>query len=859
MAEKKKPARRSDTGRRSTTTKPDSTRLQTRAEAQANAHEQLESRGLLVDDLDTSGSLVRCKVEGDKGGKRSGWFALHELTTTAGATFIVGAFGNWKDSACPEAGWKLEPSRGDMSEQDRQAYQQRQREARERAAEEKRQRIEQAAIRAARIWPKLPDSGPSPYLQRKRTKPYGLKFSRGSIVVPVRTFGGDLVGLQFIDADGGKKFLIGTAKQGAFHLIGEITPDKPVAVAEGYATGATVHEATGLPVLVVFDAGNLSPVASELRRRYPQARVVICGDDDHATPGNPGKTKAENAAHQVGGVAVFPGFKEPEGRTDWNDLHTEQGLKAVRDQLRAALSRKAKTPAPEAGRRANEHFEHDWPDPGTFAGPEEEPYPIGAFPEKPRETINELHTYLKAPLPMIGSAVLAQMALPAQGLSDVARDDVLISPCSLNVLIVAESGERKSAIDGKASKGAKEWSEEEKEKLLPAHSRALAIRQTNNERKQQLIKKIGALEAKGGAEAEAEQRELEARLGDVAEQEVKTYVPPLPDLIHEDATLEAFQYAVGTGYPTSMTSSAEAGIILGGRGMSKESALAYITILNLLWDGAKIKQLRKQAKAADIEGVRFSLSLMMQPHLLPHLIEQGGRQLGFLARCLIAAPRSTMGTRFYTPPPRNLAAVDAFNARAKELLSLPLPLNDKWQLEPPVMHLDAEARELWAEYHDTVERELGEFGDLAMVRDVGAKSAENAARIACVLQIWDRGPGGNITAQWMASGIAIAAWHLNEAMRLFFQSDKPPEVRDAETLSTWLTTEARERLDAEGCLPLVEILQRGPYRLRDKSRRDAALKALADPEIAHLRLFTRGRKKMLQVNPKLLNRNASNE
>lgn len=501
-----------------------------------------------------------------------------------------------------------------------------------------------------------------------------------------------------------------------------------------------------------------------------------------------------------------------------------------------------------------------WPAIGEISsGPDEIPYPESAHPEVSRRAINELHGYLKAPLSMIGTAVLAQMALPAQGLADVARDDVMHSPCSINVAIVAGSGERKSGIDGHCSRGARGWEKSEKEVRLPANRKGMAIRKTFDERKQSITKRIGALEAKGGAEAEAERKELEERLQELVEQEADVYIPLVPVLYHEDATPEGLSYSVATGWPSAMLASDEAGIVIGGRGMSQESALSFITLLNRLWDGREYIQTRKQAKAAEIKGRRFSVSLMMQPELMTKLVEQGARHLGFLARCLVAAPATTMGTRLYTPPPDDMEGLTRFNGRASELLSLDLPVNDRWELEPPTMQLDAEAHRLWAGYHDSIEQELGEYGEYALVKDVGAKSAENAARIACVFQIWENGPGGSISAKWMASGIALAHWHLNEALRLFFQADKPQEIQDAEILSNWIATEARQFLDEDGLLSLSVILQRGPYRVRDKARRDAALKVLADPEISHIRLLSIGRRKLLQVNPSLLRRKSSND
>jgi putative DNA primase/helicase len=144
-------------------------------------------------------------------------------------------------------------------------------------------------------------------------------------VVPVSRIDGELVGLQFIAPDGSKKFLTGTPKRGAFHLIGSIgmgaddsSPTLLIAddssptllIAEGYATAASLHMATGLPVAVAFDAGNLLPVGQALRAKWPEHRLVFCADDDTETEGNPGVTKATKAAQAVGGVVAVPKFEE---------------------------------------------------------------------------------------------------------------------------------------------------------------------------------------------------------------------------------------------------------------------------------------------------------------------------------------------------------------------------------------------------------------------------------------------------------------------------------------------------------------------------------------------------------------------
>lgn len=133
-----------------------------------------------------------------------------------------------------------------------------------------------------------------------------LMFKVGSIAVPLRDAEGKLWSLQAINDQGTKLFPKYGRKSGCFHLVCSVEDSDVLAVAEGYATAATVHMATEWPVVVAVDSGNLLPVARTLRELYPQVRLVIAGDDDPTKPGNPGRTKAEAAALAVGGVAVFP-------------------------------------------------------------------------------------------------------------------------------------------------------------------------------------------------------------------------------------------------------------------------------------------------------------------------------------------------------------------------------------------------------------------------------------------------------------------------------------------------------------------------------------------------------------------------
>jgi len=217
--------------------------------------------------------------------------------------------------------------------------------ARERAASQQAEQARQqaahadAALEAAKLWDNASETGESVYLTRKGVQPYGVRFGvDGWLLVPVRDASGKLWNVQRIAPDKpasgtDKLFLKGGRKSGLWHWCGDPAGSAVLLIAEGYATAASLHQATGRTVAVAFDAGNLAPVAKALHKSYPAALLVLCGDDDAQTFAraghNPGRDKATAAALGVHGLAVFPEGL-PEGGSDFNDLHQAAGFDAVR-------------------------------------------------------------------------------------------------------------------------------------------------------------------------------------------------------------------------------------------------------------------------------------------------------------------------------------------------------------------------------------------------------------------------------------------------------------------------------------------------------------------------------------------------
>ena len=276
--------------------------------------------------IEPDGKLHRFASNG-KPRDDAGWYVFHHDGLAAGA------FGDWRTGATEN--WRADIGRR-LSPREDAAHRARVEAMRlERGAEEGRRRI-QARARAAEIWqaaPLAPDD--HPYLVRKGVAAHGLRVHEGALIIPMRD-GGDLHSLQFIGADGWKQFLGGGRTRGCYFVIG--TPESVLCVAEGYATGASIHEATGHAVAVAFNAGNLVATAQALLATFPGRRLVVCADDDANTEGNPGLTKAREAAQVVDGALAVPDFggNRPDGATDFNDLHRHAGLAAIRGAVERA-------------------------------------------------------------------------------------------------------------------------------------------------------------------------------------------------------------------------------------------------------------------------------------------------------------------------------------------------------------------------------------------------------------------------------------------------------------------------------------------------------------------------------------------
>ena len=275
----------------------------------ASGIEPVDAGVIVVD-----GALHRFRVEGDKPGTCNGWCVLRP-------TF--GVAGSWKSgTSCT---WSSR-SASSMSRSEKDSLYRSIRESRAEAQRQREAEQQHAAERAAALWSKAaPASVDHPYLLRKHVEPGNARQRGDLLVLLVKSIAGYPRSLQFISPDGTKKLLTGGAKAGNFILVAGSLAAALVLIAEGFATASTVaREFPGAAVLAAVDCGNLEPVARAVRSRYPAAQIVVAADDDRMTPGNPGLTKAREAAAAVGAKLIRPAWPEgaPQSLSDFNDLAT---------------------------------------------------------------------------------------------------------------------------------------------------------------------------------------------------------------------------------------------------------------------------------------------------------------------------------------------------------------------------------------------------------------------------------------------------------------------------------------------------------------------------------------------------------
>lgn len=464
------------------------------------------------------------------------------------------------------------------------------------------------------------------------------------------------------------------------------------------------------------------------------------------------------------------------------------------------------------------------------------PYPIDELPTIIQDAVTVYQRYGQQPLPLVACSALANVSLACQTLANVARDRLLVSPVSLFFLVVAGSGERKSAADYAFSKATRQWQLEIRKQLEPEINVAQVLYQAWKVEKEGVLNQI-----KRNSHLTDNTELLKQRLVEVMTNEPK--IPLLPVLFFEDATQEALASHIAHGWPSSSLWSDEGGIVMGGHGMQTNST-KFVALLNRLWDGKAFIAHRKTTQSFTVANRRLTVSLMMQPLILEQmLIKNGGisRQSGFLARSLIAYPKSAMGNRYYQEPPESLKGLPEFHQRLLDCLNTSLSLDKAGCHTLPTLELSPPAKTAWVSFFNHVELGLKNTQQWQSIKDFASKAAENVARLAALFHLFE-GKQGDISVEHVEQACAIINWHLHETKMILGSQPQSPSQEDSMRLLQWIIEKGLTETTPR------QLQQYGP--LRDKARRDQAITNLS--ELNYLKAEKHQGKTILRVNPEVL-------
>lgn len=713
--------------------------------------------------------LHRFTIPGDKA-RANSWYVLHIDDPAAGA------FGCWKrgisETWCGKSHQTMTPA-------EKAAYAAKM-EAVKRLREEEREKI-QAECRewCVENWEKAKfATNENPYLKRKAVNAYGLKSLKDSLLIPVQDMAGTIHGIQFISPDGNKVFKTGTNKTGHFFKISR-SKENTVIICEGYATGASIHQATGHAVVVAFDSGNLAVVSRVIRLKFPDMKIIIAADDDYTTEGNPGISKATEATKAVNGLLAVPVF--PDNReikdTDFNDLARLAGLEAVK-----ACIESAQRPAPLA---VINHDADTWPEPVLFGEIEAPEISSSLLPGYLGEYC---HAVTKATQTPSGLAVMLALSTAAGCLQkrfEVAPyGDNYTEPLNLWTATALEPGNRKTAVKDAMTIPLIIWEKEQAELHKDKIKETKFKRDINQKRIEQL--------KQHAARPEIESTDREAYLREILEIDNNT-----PDEIHiprlwaDDVTPERLQCLMADHNERMTLLSDEGGIFEIMAGLYSNGKAN----LNVFLQGHAGSPVRvdRQGRTVTLQKPALTFGLAVQPDIIADL-SQGHkarfRSNGTLARFLYCIPKSTIGSRNVK---QRIVIPESVKAEYCQgilsLLNIEPVFDEQGQERARILTLAPDALQQWETFSQWMESNLGENGEFYNFQDWASKLPGAALRIAGLFHVIEYGVSTpTISLQTMERSLDLCELLTGHARAAFDLMGEDSANIDAKHVYEWIVS-----------------------------------------------------------------------
>ncbi|MCP3929209.1 MAG: DUF3987 domain-containing protein [Bacteroidetes bacterium] len=705
----------------------------------------------------------------DGGNNKDGWCILFVNGSTAG-----GAFGNWKGINKKWLSGNISQTRKtELNNQIKLKIQE--------DKEERDQSHAKAAKKAQDIWNQAKTPENHPYLKNKDIPSYGLRQSGKALLVPVMN-GEKIVSLQSIVPGGFKKFMEGGKAGGGYFIIGE----NPKFMCEGYATGATIHKATGLGVVVAFNAGNLKKVSSEFNN------IIICADNDVKKEKNWGVEAARATGLEY---IVCP------VDSDFNDLQQKQGLEAVGKALCIECGSCGHMKAPGVNIcpacKYPETEENPLPLEREIEKPE--PYPMDALGEIIGGAAQVMNRIIQAPDGLCAHSVLGFATHAVQSHADIIIDGRVISINEFFLSIGSRSA-RKSECDNKAGHIHRERQQE--------------LMEQYRDNMEKFRDEMGAYkEAK--KHITGTKNELSDKNEDLAKlRKQKPEHPLSPIMTFSDPTTEGIHSLFENGTSSKYLCADEGGQVSGGYSMSKEKKTYTATTYSKYWDSAPIDRVRGGDGLSVLYDKRLSMHLMMQDKIASEFFNDDiMRNQGLLSRFLCTYPTPLTGSRHYKEENvLNTPEMKRFHKRISTILDHPGKLR--------TIPLDDDAKNLWIQTYEDIEKQSNK--NLRTIEGFAGKAATHIIRLAGIFALFDDVNRNSVSIEYIQQAGILMEYYLNERTRLMGMAEVNKELDNAQQLINWI----KER--KVGIITLPDVYQYGPNRFRNKQQAQNTINVLED-------------------------------
>ncbi|MEI6708175.1 MAG: YfjI family protein [Methylococcales bacterium] len=461
--------------------------------------------------------------------------------------------------------------------------------------------------------------------------------------------------------------------------------------------------------------------------------------------------------------------------------------------------------------------------------PNRDRFPVEYLPPLIKNAVLEMRDNTKFPLPLIVSSALGAISLACQNSIDVRLPMGSVSPCSLFMLLVADSGEGKTPVDHYFTQPISDFEENEARKLKDELVQQKTHRSVWAIEHKEIEVAIKKNRKKNLSSDDPEQLDLlNAEFENLKQKLEGHLLKELPaqrkyKLIFSNTTPAKIALDLHENWLSAGLISDEAGSLFRGRAMND------LGMLNQLWDGSTLSVDRVSSPSFKVKDARLTISLMVQGKILDDYVKGRGknaRDIGFIARCLVAFPFTTKGSRVLNNQPQSWIHLTKFQQRITEILTQDKLDVDQGRQTRPILEFSQEAKNYWFTFRNDVEWDIKTGRYFSDVDDGASKISTNLARMAALFHFFE-GRQGDIIHEAEYEAEEICSWYMHEFKRLFTKNPAIPiEVSDAAELEQCLLRWCQNH-SGMYAIEKRKIAQYAPNQLRNnKLRRDDALSTL---------------------------------